>query len=110
MPEGELRRISFPQKAGAPLILRKKRPDDLHPNGMNYIYLDSATGQVLAIDDASKAGWGTRLMNARYPIHIGLWGGTFSRVLAVFIGISPLLLFISGFIIWNGRRDKTKKS
>lgn len=108
-PEGELRRISFPAKPGAPLVIRKKRDSDLHPNGMNYVYLDAATGKVLAIDDASKAGLGTRIMNARYPLHIGLWGGTASRVVAVFTGLAPLLLFISGFIIWNGRRKRGER-
>ena len=108
-PDAELRRISFPAKPGAPLVIRKKRASDLHPNGMNYIYLDATTGQVLAIDDASKASLGTRIMNARYPIHIGLWGGTTTRVLAVFVGLSPLLLFVSGFIIWNGKRNRDER-
>ena len=108
-PDGQVRRIALPKEPGAPLVIRKKRPRDLHPNGMNYIYLDATTGRVLAIQDAARATTGTRAFNARYPVHIGLWGGLPTRVLAVFIGLSPLLLFTSGFIIWNERRKKARK-
>lgn len=108
-PDGEVRRIALPKKPGDPLVVRKKRAQDLHPNGMNYIYLDSISGKVLAIDDASKASTGTRAFNARYPIHIWLWGGTPTRILAIFIGLSPLLLFASGFLIWNARRKQSRK-
>ncbi|HEX8552212.1 MAG TPA: PepSY-associated TM helix domain-containing protein [Abditibacteriaceae bacterium] len=107
-PEGVVRRIAFPAKPGAALVIRKKRAAELHPNGMNYVYLDAATGKVLGIDDASRAAWGTRLMNARYPVHIGLWGGTATRVLAVVVGLAPLAFFISGFILWNNRRRRVR--
>lgn len=109
-PDGVVRRISFPLKPGAPLVIRKRRAAELHPNGMNYIYLEAATGRVLGIDDASRAPWGVRLMNARYPVHIGLWGGTATRVLFVFIGLAPLALFCSGLVLWNNRRKKHNRN
>jgi len=103
-PEGKLTRIAFPAKAGAPLVVRKKLPEELHPNGMNNIALDGATGRVLSITDSRSAPPGQRFLNLRYPVHIGAWAGNFSRALAVFVGLSPLLFSFSGFWMWKAKR------
>lgn len=103
-PDGQLTRIAFPAKSGAPLVIRKKLPAELHPNGMNNIALDGATGRVLSITDSRKVPPGQRFLNLRYPVHIGRWGGNISRVLAVLVGLSPLLFSISGFLMWKAKR------
>lgn len=103
-PDGKLTRIAFPAKKGAPIVIRKKLPGELHPNGMNSIALDGTTGRVLSVTDSRTVPRGQRFLNLRYPLHIGAWAGNFSRVLAVFVGLSPLFFSISGFIMWNNRR------
>lgn len=105
-PDGQLRRISFPAKAGAPVVIRKKLPEELHPNGMNNIVLDGATGRILQISDSRRATMNVRWMNLRYPLHIAVWGGIWTRILWVGVGLSPLLLAISGVLIWKNRRFK----
>ncbi|MDF2439588.1 MAG: hypothetical protein JWN98_572 [Abditibacteriota bacterium] len=110
---GQLMRISFPAKVGAPLIVRKKMPGDLHPNGVNYIYLDPHSGRVLRVDAAARAAIDGRLMNARYPVHIGLWGGslsTLTRIGHALLGLMPLALFISGLVLWWNRQQRARRS
>jgi uncharacterized iron-regulated membrane protein len=102
-PEGTLVRLTFPAKAGAPFVVRKRLPGELHPNGMNNISVDPVTGRVLRVDDSRQAGPVQRLMNLRYPIHIGVWGGNFTRMLYVLLGWTPALLGISGFLMWRRR-------
>ena len=112
-PGGRLSRISFPAKAGAPLIIRKKLPADLHPNGVNYLYLDAHSGHVLRVDAAAKASVDGRIMNARYPFHIGLWGGSLAiltRIIHMLLGLMPLSLFITGLVLWWNRRQRARQS
>ena len=108
-PDGKLSRIGFPTKTDAPLIVRKKLVGELHPNGMNNIALDARSGAILQISDSRQAPMGQRLLNLRYPIHIGVWGGPFSRILAVLVGWSPLLLSLSGFLMWRRRVSAQKR-
>ena len=105
-PDGRLTRIAFPKKAGDAVILRKKLDAELHPNGMNNIALDGASGRVLWTSDSRASGAGERAMNLRYPLHLGLAGGNVSRALAVLVGLSPLLLGVSGFLMWRARGRK----
>ena len=38
--------ITFPQTAEAPLVIRKKMPEEFNPNGKSFIYFDQYTGEV----------------------------------------------------------------
>lgn len=96
--------ISFPQTPQAPLVVRKKLPEESHPNGRSFIYFDQYTGEVLLIENASTAPSGTRIYNTFYPIHVGVIGGLPTRILQVITGFSPLVLFATGYIMWRNRR------
>ena len=102
-PDGRVTRLTFPAKAKAPLIIRKKLAGETHPNGMNNIALDAATGEVLSVSDSRRAKLGDRWMNARYPWHIGVWGGNFTRVLSVVGGLGAAFLSLSGVWMWVSR-------
>ena len=95
--------INLPQTPEAPLVVRKKMPAEFHPNGRSFIYFDQYTGGVLRIENALAAPAGTRIYNFFYPLHIGVAGGMFTRVLQVIIGFSPLVLFVTGYLMWRNR-------
>lgn len=111
LPGGEVTYVVLPPTSTAPLIVRKKMPPELHPNGRNFVYLHPQTGEVLAVENALTAPAGTRAYNVLYPLHIGHWGGAVSRVLYSLLGLVPLLLFVSGFLMWRNRTrgKRTKK-
>lgn len=96
--------INFPQTPRAPWAARKKLPQESHPNGRNFIYFDQYTGRVLQVENTAMAPLGTRIYNVLYPIHIGVIGGTPTRILQVVIGLAPTVLFITGFVMWKNRR------
>jgi uncharacterized iron-regulated membrane protein len=99
--------ISFPQTPQAPLVVRKRMPEEPNPNGRSFVYFDQYTGEALLVEKASTVPAGTRIYNTFYPIHTGVIGGASTRVLQVVIGFSPLVLFVSGYLMWRNRR-KTK--
>lgn len=96
--------INFPKTPQASWVVRKKFPQESHPNGRNFIYFDQYTGRVLQVENTSEASLGTRINNVLYPIHIGVIGGTPTRILQVVIGLVPTVLFITGFVMWKNRR------
>jgi uncharacterized iron-regulated membrane protein len=109
IPDAKVRRIVLPIKPGDPLLVRLKRPGELHPNGMNYVYLDPSNGRVLRIDRDSGGHLGQQAMNMRYPLHTGIWAGTLSRVLQCVVGLTPTLLMVTGTIMWWKRRKRVTK-
>jgi len=84
------------------------RPGDLSAGG-NRVYLDPASGQVLAIDRAADRPLGARLLGAFSPIHYGKVGGFAARMLWALLGLAPSLLLATGLIVWR-RPAKAKAS
>ena len=103
LPGAQATRVDLPQTPGAPLRVRMRFPEELHPNGMSGVTLDAGTGAVLRADDARKAPLAARLLALRYPLHIGAWGGLPTRLLALLTGLTPALLFFTGFFHWLAR-------
>lgn len=103
IPGGEVTVVTPPQGPAGPVVVRIMVPEELHPNGRNFIYLHPQTGEVLRFEKALQAPVGTRSYNVLYPIHIGRWGGFGSRVLHSILGFVPLLLFVTGVLMWRNR-------
>lgn len=109
LPGAQTTWISLPLTPEAPVIVRKKFPQELHPNGRTFVALDQYSGAVLQVKNAPKAPLGPRIMNLLYPVHIGRLGGAATRVLQVLVGLTPTVLFVTGwFIWWRKRRTKPR--
>ena len=102
--------ISLPQTPDAPLAVRKKLPQERHPNGRNFVYLDPHSGRVLQVEHALASPLGTRVFNTFYPLHIGTVAGTPTRVLQVIAGLAPTLLWVTGLIMRASRRQRRRPS
>lgn len=103
MPGARTTRIDLPSSAEGPLRVRKRFPEEPHPNGMSFVYVDRYSGAVLRADSALALPWASRLMALRYPLHIGALGGGVTRLLAVLTGLFPAGLFLTGFFLWIAR-------
>ena len=98
--EGRVTYVTLPWSESAPLIIRKKTPEEWHPSGRNFIQVDPARGEVVALETDADAPLGTRLYNVLYPLHVGAWGALPGRVLLAFMGLTPAALLVTGVLLW----------
>jgi uncharacterized iron-regulated membrane protein len=103
LPGARTTRVDLPGSPGKPLRVRKRFPEELHPNGMSYVYVDRYSGAVLRADSTREDTLTARVMALRYPLHTGAWGGLVTRLLAVLLGLFPASLFLTGFLMWLAR-------
>ena len=97
-------RLTLPADDRAVFVVRGRQPGELSPNGKSYVYIDQYSGRVLLLDDAVRAPLGTRVTNLIYPIHSGRWVDSWwGRLPYVLLGLAPVVLMISGVLIWYGR-------
>lgn len=96
--------ITFPNKRQGTFVVRKKLVGDIHPNGSSNVYLDQYSGQVLRVENGFTAPVASQIINLLFPIHIGAFGGLTTRILYVFIGLTPTLLSITGLVLWRRRQ------
>ena len=108
LPDATLRRIYFPSKPEEVLTVSFKLPQEDEDYGQSTVYLDQYSGKVLRVDSSLKVSLGDRILNSFGPLHFGTFWGLPSRIFYVFVGFAPLILFITGFVMWRYRyRAKT---
>lgn len=109
IPGGVIRELRFPQAANSPATARLWRQGDYRDEGSNRVSLDPATARVVAVDAAATWSPARKLASIPAPIHYAEWGGPIVKVLWCLTGLTPSILFVSGFVFWlKGRRARGK--
>ena len=91
-PEALPRRLTLPDRPGAPLVLRLKQEFEWTPNGRTYVYLDPASAQVLGIDDPASGDIAAAITEKYYPVHAAKVGGMLWRLILTFSGLTLVML------------------
>lgn len=104
IPGARLVFISPPARPGGATRIRLRQPDEIHQNGRSYVLLDAA-GAVLDMQRVSELPAANMVFDQLpYPLHTGYMFGEAGRFVAFIAGILPLLLFVTGLVLWLRRR------
>ncbi|MEH2177850.1 PepSY-associated TM helix domain-containing protein [Nostoc sp.] len=103
LPGAKLQTIYFPSKPENTLSMRYKFPQEAGDYGNSYVYLDQYSGKVLRVDNGLEQSLGDRVLNSFGPLHYGTFGGLLTRIFYVFVGLTPTVLFVTGFVMYHYR-------
>lgn len=103
MPEGDLDWVGLPNQPQAVFSIRKRLPGEWRLEGMNHIHVDPYTAGVIRVDRHRERTAGQRFLRTMFPLHVGTFGGLFTRILWTVLGFAPLLLFVTGLLMWRNR-------
>ena len=84
---------------GGPVELRLLRSGDIPP-AANYVYLNPANGEPLGVDRLEDRPLAARVLADMEPIHYAQWGGTPLKVVWALFALTPILLLITGLMVW----------
>ena len=104
LPQAEITMIIMAATPQAAITVRKKLPAEWHPSGRSLVYLDQYSGETLLVENSTQAIIGTRAGSNLYPVHTGRYGGLTTRVLQALTGCVLAGLFVSGVLMFWGRR------
>ena len=85
------------------ITVQKKYPDDIFTTGLSSVAIDRYTGNVLTVQKVLKPSLGNKVAKLITDFHYGTFGGIFTRVLYVFIGLAPTILFGTGLMMYRCR-------
>ena len=100
VPNAPTTSLFFPTKPEDVLWLGKKQLQETTKWGSTQLFLDQFSGKVLRIQDGLNPNRAEVVLNSFSPVHYGTFGGLPTRILYVFVGLAPLILFITGFVMW----------
>jgi len=96
--------ISLPLTPEAIFKVRKKFPNEPHPNGISTIYLDLYSGEILQGDSVNSASIANRILNSLYPLHIGSYGGIYLRLAHALAGLAAIIAgksIVISYMTWE---------
>jgi uncharacterized iron-regulated membrane protein len=108
LPEAVTTYISFPDTPDGIFRVNKKFPE-VKEAYRSRVYIDQYSGEVLQVRNSRTLSLGDKVTDAFTPMHYGTFGGVATRILYVFVGLSPLILFVTGFVMWWYRYKKKVK-
>lgn len=102
IPEGEATLFRFAQKPDETHSIKKKLPGDWRTTGDNTVYIHPHSAGTVFVDYHRDRPLGVRLQRDIYGLHFGTFWGHPTRVLWIFTGLAPGLLFVTGLLMyWN---------
>lgn len=109
-PAGRVSRIGLPAKLEQPYEVRVRQPGELrHGAGATRVSVDAGSGAVLRTIDPLAARGGDWFVSTLYPLHTGEAFGMAGRILISVVGVTPLLFFVTGLVVWIKFRRKPAK-
>lgn len=109
-PEGRVSRIGIPAKPDQPYEVRVRQPGELrHGAGATRVSVDAGSAVVLRAIDPLTARGGDWFVSTLYPLHTGEAFGVAGRIVVSVAGLTPLLFFITGLVVWIKFRRKPAK-
>lgn len=112
VPNAKATWVSYPDAPDASIEVDRKQPGDKNQWGNHWITIDQYSGKVLSITTHDGAGSTPAEIfgNWNWNIHTGIWGGMLTRVLLSLFGLAPVILFITGLVIFWGKTRKVKSN
>lgn len=105
--------ISFPHhKEGDPVVLYGTENED-HPLKSrfgSYLVFDSRSSELLKVWDLRNENFLHSILDSFRPLHFGTFGGIFTKILWVILGLTPGVLSLTGIgILISKRRMKSSR-
>jgi uncharacterized iron-regulated membrane protein len=114
LPEARVTRVSLPrdEKDSVTVVMSRGAATEFENGNYVYFYFDQFTGELLHKWDRAGQTAGDQIMSWIGFLHVGNFGGVPIQILWAILGLSPALLFVTGFLMWWNRvvREKWRRS
>jgi uncharacterized iron-regulated membrane protein len=105
LPQGDIASIYLPTKPDGVIYINKT----IKEKEVSAI-LDQYSGKIIKVNNPllNNKSLGDRVLESFNPVHFGTFAGEASRILYVFVGLSPIILLITGWLMWWYRKRPAK--
>ncbi len=104
LPTAKIYKIFPAKEAKDPFSVWMQLPNENEFNKTPWLYFDQYTGKLLRVKDFQKFPFASQFMEAMVVLHFGEYGAWVTKIIYFIVGLTPLGLLITGFIMWQQRR------
>ena len=112
VPGGTPVRIQATAGKSGSYVVWMHLPSDWRDEGDNRVLVDGNSATLLGVQLGRNRALSSRVIEGATAVHYGQYGGTATRILAVMVGLTLPLFYITGMTLWwrrvfRGRRERT---
>lgn len=108
LPESKVEFLFLPRDSVGTYSLTMRSGYVAEEGRVEVLTIDQYSGEVLLNSTTDFPNSGHAYLSWLKPIHYGSFGGLPTKILALLGGLVPLVLFVTGFIIWWPRFKKQR--
>lgn len=110
-PDGRVLWVSLPSAPSGVYVVGKQAINEpSRSRTFRNVGVDQYSGLVLQVQDRKTFTAGERFIEWLYPLHSGEAFGEFGRPLTLLIGLTPLVLYVTGFMRWRGKSRARRRA
>jgi uncharacterized iron-regulated membrane protein len=102
-PMATMTDVYLPTAKDGSVSISMKLPGHLLLGDFSTVYLDQYSGEVLQAETSSTMSPATKYLYGVFMLHTGRYGGLSSQLLYLVTGFIPIVLSITGFLMWRNR-------
>jgi uncharacterized iron-regulated membrane protein len=99
-PDCALQGITPAASATSAVLIRLAPPHTEDRGDYVQLAFDQYSGKFLSDIDSRRVGLPMRVVFFMGPLHFGAFAGHWSKIAWILVGLSPGLLFFTGFVMW----------
>lgn len=107
-PHASISEVHLPQRRSGSLLVYLREPGDWHRLGDSLLFIDPMTKSVRMLHRSETRSAGERMLHSLFPLHSGIAFGAPGRLLMCAAGLLPLLLGVTGALIWWRKRAASR--
>lgn len=101
--------LIFPEKDSLSITASKRDDQAKISNIVNFLFFDHHTGELIAKRMYDNETTGMKVRRLIFPIHTGSLLGLPTQIIALLASLLAASLPVTGFLIWLGKKRKSKK-
>lgn len=110
-PDGRLHWILLPSSPKGVYVVGKQSEDEpSRTRTSRNVGVDQYSGRVLQVQDRAGFTSGEIFIEWLFPLHSGEAFGAIGRSIVLLIGLTPLTLYLTGFLRWRQRRRGQRRA
>lgn len=110
-PDGSVLWVVLPNAPdGVYVVGKQTSAEPSRSRTFRNVSVDQYSGKVLQVQDRGNFTAGERVLEWLYPLHSGEAFGEIGRPVILLIGLTPLLLYVTGFMRWRGKRRARRRA
>lgn len=109
-PDGALHWILLPSApSGVYVVGRQSKDEPNRAKTFRNVGVDQYSGRVTYVQDRSEFSAADSFLEWLFPLHSGEAFGSIGRSIVLIVGLTPLALYVTGFLRWRQKRRARRR-